>query len=308
MNINLSRRRFGAVIAATAAVAAAPKRAIAETSSGLSPAPTGPAPTGLGDDVKTFRKAVKWGMIDIDGPPLDKFQLCQELGYDGMELISPGQPPIDELRAAVAQTGMPIHGLVNERHWQVRLSAPDQATRDAARAILEQAIRDAHAMGGFTVLLVPGVVNEEANHDQVWKRSVAEIKKVLPLASLLGVRVLIENVWNGFCETPEQLRDYLDEIDSPWVGSYYDIGNSQKFSASENWIRVLGSRIVKLDVKDWGVTAGFCKIGDGDVNWAAVREALAEINFSGWCTAEVTGGGRDELADISRRMDQVLLG
>jgi hexulose-6-phosphate isomerase len=303
LNTGISRRRFGATLAATAAVAATPRRAFADTSSNVSP-----APQALGSGAKTFRKAVKWGMIDIDGSPLDKFALCKELGYDGMELISPGQPPIDELRAATAETGMPIHGLVNERHWQVRLSAPDQATRDAARTILEQAIRDSHAMGGFTVLLVPGVVNEEATHDEVWKRSIAEIKKVLPLASLLGVRVLIENVWNGFCETPEQLRDYLDEIDSPWVGSYYDIGNSQKFLASEKWIPVLGSRIVKLDVKDWGVTAGFCKIGDGDVNWAAVRETLAEINFSGWCTAEVTGGGREELADISRRMDQVLLG
>src|SRR5690606_14657961 len=161
---------------------------------------------------------------------------------------------------------------------------------------LEQALRDSHAMGGFTVLLVPGVVNEEATHDQVWERSIAEIRKTLPLASLLGVRVLIENVWNGFCESPELFRDYLDETDSPWVGAYYDIGNSQRLAPSEKWVRVLGSRIVKLDVKDWGVDAGFCKIGDGDVDWAAVREALAEINFSGWCTAEVTGGGREELA------------
>ncbi|TWT92880.1 fructoselysine 3-epimerase [Botrimarina colliarenosi] len=294
----ISRRRFGATVAATVAAAAAPALLHAESSSSVTAA-TGPP--------RKLRKAVKWGMIEGEAPPLAKFGLCKELGYDGMELISPGQPPIDELRAASAETGMPIHGVVNERHWQVRLSAPDQATRDAATAILEQAIRDSHAMGGHTVLLVPGVVNEEATHDEVWKRSIVEIKKTLPIAATLGVRVLIENVWNGFCETPEQLRDYLDEIDSPWVGSYYDIGNAQKFAPSEKWIRTLGSRIVKLDVKDWGVTAGFCKIGDGEVNWPAVREALAEINYSGWCTAEVAGGGRERLADISRRMDAALL-
>lgn len=295
---SINRRRFGGAAAAVIAGAAAPLSSRADSASPPSPAPAD----------KKFRKAVKWGMIELAGPAVDKFRLCQELGYDGMELISPNNPPIDELRAASLETGMPIHGVVNDKHWQVRMSAPDQATRDAARAILEQAIRDSAAMGGHAVLLVPGVVNEEATHDQVWQRSIAEIKKSLPLASLLGVRVLIENVWNGFCETPEQLRDYLDEIDSPWVGSYYDIGNSQRFSPSENWIRVLGSRIVKLDVKDWGVDAGFCKIGDGDVNWPAVREALADINFSGWCTAEVAGGGRDRLADIARRMDSVLLG
>ena len=48
-------------------------------------------------------------------------------------------------------------------------------------------------------------------------------RKVLPLASKLGVWILIENVWNGFCESPEQYRDYIDEIGSPWVGAYFDI-------------------------------------------------------------------------------------
>lgn len=293
-HLEISRRRFGALAAggSVAALAASPASA-AE-----------PVPPNNG----RLLTAVKWGMIDLAGPAVDRFRLCQELGYDGMELISPNNPPIDELRAATAATGMPIHGVVNDRHWQVRLSAADQATRDAGREILQQAIRDAAAMGGHTVLLVPGVVNDEATHEQVWSRSITEIRKTLPLAASLGVRVLIENVWNGFCETPEQLRDYLDEIDSPWVGSYFDIGNSQRFSPSEAWIRVLGSRIVKLDVKDWGVSAGFCKIGEGDVRWPAVREALADINYTGWCTAEVQGGGRVRLADIAERMQAVLPG
>lgn len=290
----MSRRRFGATVAAGASLAATALPARAAES-------VVPASGKL-------LMSVKWGMIEVEGSPLDKFRLCKELGYDGMELISPNNPPIAELQAASAATGMPIHGVVDDRHWDVRLSAPDQTTRDAGVVILKQAIRDTAAMGGHAVLLVPGAVNEEATHEQVWSRSVAEIRKTLPLAASLGVRVLIENVWNGFCETPEQLRDYLDEIDSPWVGSYYDIGNAQKFSPTENWIRTLGSRIVKLDVKDWGVTAGFCKIGDGEVNWPAVRDALAEINYSGWCTAEVQGGGRARLAEILQRMNAVMKG
>ncbi|MEM6330490.1 MAG: sugar phosphate isomerase/epimerase family protein [Planctomycetota bacterium] len=255
-----------------------------------------------------LRFAVKWGMIGVEGAALDRFRVCRELGYDGMELISPGQPPDAELAAAAQQTGMPIHGLVNSRHWRVRLSSPDQATRDAARAILEQCLRDCSAMGGHSVLLVPGVVGGEATHAEVWSRSISEVRRVLPLAARLGVRVLIENVWNGFCEQPEQLRDYLDEIDSPWVGCYFDIGNAQKFAPPAQWVRTLARRIVKLDVKDWGAGAGFCKIGQGDVDWPAVREALADINFCGWCTAEVAGGGRRRLADIAKRMNTVLRG
>ena len=257
---------------------------------------------------ESLRFAVKWGMIEVAGPPLERFNACRDLGYDGMELISPGQPPTGDLLAASALSGLPIHGVVNERHWKVRLSSPDAATRERGRTILEQAIRDCAAMGGHTVLLVPGVVGAEATHDQVWTRSIAEIRRVLPLCSQHGVRVLIENVWNGFCESPELYRDYLDAIGSPWVGAYLDLGNCRKFGPTEGWVRVLGHRIVKLDVKDWGASNGFCKIGEGDVDWLAVRAALEAIGFTGWCTAEVAGGDRERLADIHRRMTAAMCG
>lgn len=252
-------------------------------------------------------KSVKWGMIGEGNSVLEKFELCRDLGYDGMELISPGNLKSDEVLEASQKTGMPVHGLVDMKHWQVRLSDPNESTRDEARGDLEKALADCKAFGGDTVLLVPGKVSgENETHDDVWKRSIEQIRRVIPTASKLGVRVLIENVWNGFCEKPEQMRDYLDEINSPWVGAYFDIGNVRKFGPSEDWIRTLGHRIVKLDVKDWGKSNGFCKIGDGDVDWKAVREALAEIEFAGWCTAEVEGGNRDRLADIAERMNRVL--
>ena len=110
---------------------------------------------------------------------------------------------------------------------------------------------------------MPGKVNgDNENHDHVWKRSIEQVQKVIPLASRLGVRVLIETVWNGFCESPEKFRDYIDEFDSPWVGAYFDIGNMQKFAPADEWIKVLGNRIVKLDVKDWGKKNGFCRLGE----------------------------------------------
>jgi hexulose-6-phosphate isomerase len=253
-------------------------------------------------------KAVKWGMIGIEGSVIDKFRLQKELGYDGMELVSPFDAPAKEVRRASEETGMPVHGVVDMKHWDIRLSSPDPKVREQGVDYLNQAMRDANLYGGSSVLLVPGkVTGEDENHDHVWQRSIVEIRKVLPLASKLGVRVLIENVWNGFCESAEQTRDYIDEIDSPWVGAYFDIGNCRKFGKSEDWVRTLSSRIVKLDCKDWGDTEGFCKIGDGDVDWPAVRQALADIRFSGWCTAEVDGGDRDMLSDIAQRMNRVLL-
>lgn len=250
-------------------------------------------------------KANKGGGIGKDHAAMvARLEEYERLGFDGIEGGSPDIKDIPALQQAISETGVPVHGVVHGTHWNQRLSSPDPKLRDAGREVLEQAIRDVHAIGGSSVLLVPGKVDgPDETHDDVWQRSIVEIRKVLPLASRLGIHVLIENVWNGFCENPDEFRDYIDEIDSPWVGIYFDIGNVRKFGTSEDWIRTLGTRIVKLDVKDWGQANSFCRLGEGDVNWPEVRNALAEIQFTGWATRE---GGDNSLEDTVQLMNELL--
>jgi L-ribulose-5-phosphate 3-epimerase len=240
----------------------------------------------------------------------------EELGYDGVELDSPGGQNKEEALAASKATGLPIHGVVDSIHWKIRLSDPDAAVREEGLKGLLTALRESHACGGSSVLLVPGVVDAKTNHEDACARSIEQIRKALPLAAELGVHILIENVWNrmfytedgGTAQSAEKLVAFLDEIDSPWVGSYFDIGNHQRFSKPAEWIRTLGKRIVKLDCKDWGVKGGFGKIGEGDVDWPEVRKALAEIGYTGWATAEVQGGDRAACGEILAQMKKHLVG
>src|SRR5690606_23282712 len=90
---------------------------------------------------------------------------------------------------------------------------------------------------------------------------------------------------------------------------YFDVGNVVNFGWPEQWVRILGRRIVKLDVKEFsrskrdaeGLWKGFdVEIGEGDCDWPAVMAALDEVGFAGWATAEVAGGGRERLAGIGR--------
>ena len=275
-----------------------------------------PLQASTGEHRGKIYKSVKFGMVRGKLSIQSKFELLKELGYDGVELNSPGGGNKKQALAASKAVGLPIHGVVDSIHWGTRLSDPRPEVREKGRAGLETAVRDTHLVGGTSVLLVPGRVanKEKENQEQVWERSIEQISKVLPLCSRLGIHILIENVWNGFCyvhggpdnQTADKLAEYLDAINSPWVGSYFDIGNHQKYGKPADWIRTLGRRIVKLDVKGWGKKNGFCKIGDGDVDWADVRKALTEIGFSGWATAEVGGGKKERLKEIAERMDRAL--
>lgn len=249
-------------------------------------------------------KANKGGNIGVGEEGIvQTLEKYKQLGFDGIEANSPGVNVADAQRA-VAKVQFPIHGVVDNVHWNQRLSSPDAAVREIGLKALIQAIYDSKAIGGTTVLLVPGkVTGADETHDDVWKRSIIEIRKALPVAQERQIKILIENVWNGFCEKPELLRDYIDEINHPWCGVYFDIGNVRKFGKPEEWIAVLGQRIGKLDVKDWGAKNGFCRLGEGDVDWPAVRAALKQIGYTGWATRE---GNDKSLEDTAALMNELL--
>ena len=69
-------------------------------------------------------------------------QAREEIGYDGVELNSPGGVNKDEALAASHETGFPIHGVVDSIHRGTRLSSPDKATRRKGLEGLKTAIRD----------------------------------------------------------------------------------------------------------------------------------------------------------------------
>lgn len=270
--------------------------------------------SGFQPTAARVKKAVKLHMVEGDYTTLEKFRLLKEIGFDGVELNSPNDLPREEVLAARDETGLPIHGVVDSVHWDKPLSHPDPSVRAEGVAGLRQALSDAEAYGASTVLLVPAVVSKDVPYDAAYERSQAEIRKALPEAERRDVRIALENVWNHFLLSPLEFARYIDKFDSPWMGAYFDIGNIANFGWPDQWIRILGDRILKLDAKGYsravrderGPWEGFADIGQGDIDWGAVTEALDDIGYDGWATAEVSGGDPERLRTIARQMDHVL--
>lgn len=255
-------------------------------------------------------KTLKIGMVKHDGPLIEKFKIAKDSGFKGIELNSPGYD-IKEVRKAIKETGLVVDGTVCESHWKIRHTDPNAETRAQALKDLQEAIRATHAVGGSSVLLVAGR-GDDGSEEDAWKYSVENISKALPVAAEYGVGILIENVWNKFCydhegdhkQTADKFVKYVDAFNSPLVGMHFDIGNHWKYGSMGDWIRQLGKRIVKLDVKGFSRKENkFTPIGEGDIDYADVRKALLEINFYGWLAAEVAGGDQAYLTDVSKQMD-----
>ena len=258
-------------------------------------------------------KTLKIGMVKVPGSLTEKFTAAKEAGFAGIEMNSPGMD-VEATLLAIKESGLPVDGTVCSTHWNKTHTSADKKVRAEALKDLQTAIRDTHAVGGNTALLVVGH-GKDGPESEIWPRAVENISKALPLCAELGVYIAIENVWNRFLydhggdhlQTADKFVKFVDDLNSPWVGMQFDIGNHWKYGSMGDWIRTLGKRVVKLDLKGYSRAKNnwVKEIGTGDIDWADVRKALIEIDYYGWAAAEVGGGDLGRLKQISANMDRV---
>jgi hexulose-6-phosphate isomerase len=282
--------------------------ATALCSAGLAAADNSAAPTK-----RKIRKAIMYGTVGVKGSVFEKFQAIKDAGFEGVEPMSHMNQ--DEVVKALEATGLKAASTCCNTHWNKPVSDPDPKVRKEGLEGLQQALRDAKRYGATSVLFVPAVVSKQVSYADAYQRSQAEIRKAIPLAEELGVKIAIENVWNHFLLSPLEAARYVDEFNSPWVGWHFDVGNVITYGWPEQWIRILGKRIQKLHIKEFsrdksnkqGLGQGFnVEFLKGDDDWPAVMKALDEIGYDGWGIAEQGGADSpDGLKKLSGEMDRI---
>ncbi len=294
----IDRRRF-LEAAAVWSVAALPARAARAAE------PAGGSP----------KKALLITMLPKELPYRDRFRMALEAGFAGIEMQTVADSAEAEaIRDASASTGLRIHSVMNSDHWKFPLSSADPEVVSKSVAGMETSLRNAKLWGADSVLLVPAVVDAQTSYREAWTRSQKVIRaRLLPMARELKVIVAVEEVWNKFLLSPLEFARYVDELDSPWLKAYFDVGNVLFYGYPQDWIRTLGRRIVKVHLKDFsldrpGGRFAWKNLGEGDVDWVEVRKALAEVGYGGYVTTEIAAGDATYLKDVSARVDRFLAG
>ncbi|HEV1285517.1 MAG TPA: sugar phosphate isomerase/epimerase family protein [Bryobacteraceae bacterium] len=259
-----------------------------------------------------IKKAVEFSMLPKSLSVADAFQLARDCGFEEIECpTTPEQARAEEMLAASKNTALRIHSVMNQAHWSSPLSSPDPAVVEKSLEGMRMSLNNAKLWGADTVLLVPAVVNAEVSYAQAWERSQRQIRKLIPIAQESKVIIGIEEVWNKFLLSPLEFARYIDSFESPWIRAYFDVGNVAISGYPQDWIRVLGKRIVKLHIKDFKFeknVASWVALKEGQIDWHAVHAALEEIQYKGTASVELPGGDGDYLKEVNRRFEQILSG
>ncbi len=244
-----------------------------------------------------FKKAVGVDLLPPGLPHRVRFQLAVEAGFEAIEMSDVADAEeAEEVHEAALGTGLRIHSTTTYETWWHPLSSEDGAEVQQGLCAVRTALANAKRWGADTLLLIPAMVNARTSYHEAYTRSQSVIRReLLPLAEELGIVLGIENAWSGFLLSPLEYVRYIDEFASPWVRAYLDVGN-MVFGYPEHWIRLTGSRLAKVHLKDFRLDRArgrfaFEKVGQGDVDWGAVRAALLEVGFCGEVTS--TGTPRD---------------
>lgn len=304
---NSSRRQFlksTAGAACSLPLAGSAFSAIAATEGVETGASGSPAPLSL-------KKGVVLDMVPKTLSFADRFRMARDSGFEVVQApTTPDQREAEEMKSAAAAAGIRIDSVMNMDHWKYPLSSADPAVVEKSLAGMRTSLHNAKLWGSDAALLVPAVLDPQTSYREAWTRSQTQIRKLLPLAEELKIIIAIEEVWNKFLLSPLEMASYIDEFHSPWIQAWFDVGNVVLYGYPQDWIRTLGKRTVKVHLKDFKRRDdgyAWVNLGDGDVDWSAVRAAFSDVGYSGSVIAELRSGDAAYLADVSRRIDRLLL-
>lgn len=260
----------------------------------------------------SIKKGVWFGMLPEKLSIADRYKMAQDVGFEVVQApTEPDESKAEEIKKAAEAANIRIDSVMNMDHWKYPLSSSDPAVVEKSLAGMRTSLHSAKLWGCDAVLLVPAVVNPQTSYRDAWTRSQKEIRTLIPLAEELKVVIAIEEVWNKFLLSPLEMARYISEFQSPWIKAWFDVGNVLLYGYPQDWIHTLGNSIVKVHVKDFRRKENgyaWVNLGDGDVDWPAVRQAFADIGYSGSAVTELEGGDEAYLRDVVKRFDRLVNG
>ena len=224
----------------------------------------------------------------------ERLAKAKEVGFDFVEIsIDESDERLNRLdwsakeranlRAAIANNGVPIITMCLSGHRKYPLGSADPATRQRAFDIMQKAVDFAVDVGVRIIQLAGYYVYYEPHTNDSLPRYQEGLAQGLEWAGKAGVMLALENVDGNDVDSVTQAMVFVDAFNSPWFQVYPDIGNLSEHGLDVcAELELARGHMVGLHVKD--TIPGEPRrvpFGEGTTPFVAAFEKLAEMNFAG---------------------------
>jgi len=232
------------------------------------------------------------------------------LGYEGLELLAdvPHAWPagildeqveairaaLDEHQLAIANVNAFMMNAVadpRQPYWHPSWIEPCPHYRAIRREHTLRALALAGRLKAPSIQTEPGGPLEEgSSRAAAYDLFYEELMPCVEKAGEVGVRLLIEPEPGLLIETFEQYLEFVDRIDSPWVGLNFDIGHA--FCVGDDpadWIPRLADQTYHYHLEDIAASREHAHLipGRGAVDLPAVLQAIEATDYDGFVTVEL---------------------
>jgi len=240
----------------------------------------------------------------------DTIRKIAELGYRGIEVLAdvPHAWPaglleerkqsirdhLDQYNLTVANVNAFMMNAVadpRQPYWHPGWIDSDPHYRAIRREHTKRALELARDIGAPSVSTEPGGLLAEG---QTWDEAASifydELMPCVEVAEQCRVRLLIEPEPQLMIERFDQYLDFVDRIDSPWIGLNFDVGHA--FCVGEDpqdWVPRMARHTGHYHVEDIADTRTHAHLipGRGAIDFQATLAAIQNTGYNGWITVEL---------------------
>ncbi len=223
-----------------------------------------------------------------------------EWGFEAIELICKSGPngeplPWDDeekraIRETLHRTGIWLSSFCVGSFNRCGLVDPGPVGMERIRESLKEITRIAEELGAG-VILVPFFGRNAIKNEDDRNRVVEGVSEAAPIAEKCEVILALE-----MTASADMMRDIVERIDNPFVKLYYDIGNMRGAGFDNaSVLRELGELVAAVHIKDRPLGGPNVPLGEGDVDFESVRDALKEIGYDRSLILETPAGQNPEV-------------
>lgn len=176
-------------------------------------------------------------------------------------------------------------------YWHPSWIEPDPHYRAIRREHTRRALRLAKDLGARNITTEPG---GPLAPGQTWAAAAQvfydELMPCVKLAEQLEVQLLIEPEPELLIEKFDQYLEFINRIDSPWVGLNFDIGHAYCVNEDpQQWVAAMARYTRHYHFEDIAATRVHRHLipGHGAIDFDATLREIAKTGYEGWITVEL---------------------